>query len=178
MSTSVNHHEILNNYTASLLQGTLRFGSYPSSELVDALTTEYYTTFVDLTDQHDAPLVIATGIDYPYIVPSSVAILKCPTPDRTPGDVNAIRLIVQQCVNILKAGEKVYIHCRGGHGRSAVVAAIILIELGSDAAVVLRGVRASHRRRLVMDDKWRKLGAPQTNKQKQFVKDWVVGWKE
>lgn len=68
--------------------------------------------------------------------------------------------------------DKVYIHCRGGHGRAGLAAAIFIIlkskgNISSQNALNI--VYISHQKRPNMLKKWRKLGSPQTNKQKKFV---------
>lgn len=48
---------------------------------------------------------------------------------------------LRQALAALHAGGKVLVHCRGGLGRTGVVAASLLIELGEDPACALRRVR-------------------------------------
>jgi ADP-ribosyl-[dinitrogen reductase] hydrolase len=42
----------------------------------------------------------------------------------------------------LDAGERVLIHCRGGLGRTGLVAALILVERGAEPPAAIRRVRA------------------------------------
>jgi ADP-ribosyl-[dinitrogen reductase] hydrolase len=44
----------------------------------------------------------------------------------------------------LKAGKNVVVHCRGGRGRSGLLAARILVELGEDPEAAIKAVRASN----------------------------------
>lgn len=44
----------------------------------------------------------------------------------------------------LLAGKNVVVHCRGGRGRSGLLAARILVELGEDPIAALKAVRASN----------------------------------
>jgi protein-tyrosine phosphatase len=46
-------------------------------------------------------------------------------------------------MNVLLAGEKVVVHCRGGLGRSGIVAALLLIEAGMDSREAVDMVRAA-----------------------------------
>ena len=119
-----------------------RFGSYPSIELVETLTNDGFVLFIDLTDDHDEILIKEAGLNYPYVVSSSIEIIKSPKTDRTPGDVEIVRKIVSKCVDVLQLST----------GRSAVIAAIILIELGTANIDVLSFVNTAHSLRLVMCD--------------------------
>lgn len=171
-----NHHEIIADYTASLIGGSLCFGSYPSRELFDALVACGFTLFIDLTTVDDATLlIISQGFDYPYGIDNKeVSIKRYPIADRTPGTIEDARLIVASCMMKLDNGGKVYIHCRGGHGRSAMIAALIVVENGYSPMDAIATVKKAHHLRRVMNDKWRKLGAPQTISQKTFVKNWLT----
>jgi len=44
---------------------------------------------------------------------------------------------------LLRDGQKVLVHCRGGLGRAGTVAALLLVELGVDGADAVRRVRAA-----------------------------------
>jgi protein-tyrosine phosphatase len=73
---------------------------------------------------------------------------------------------------------RVYVHCRGGHGRSAVVVACMLRECGETAISALALVRASHAERTTMTTRMRTLGAPQNVKQQQFVQAFATGMED
>lgn len=57
----------------------------------------------------------------------------------------------------LQAGERILIHCRGGLGRTGLLAALILVERGSDPREAIRRVRAA------------RPGAIETTAQEQYV---------
>jgi ADP-ribosyl-[dinitrogen reductase] hydrolase len=44
----------------------------------------------------------------------------------------------------LKAGKNVVVHCRGGRGRSGLLAARLMVELGEEPAAALKAVRTSN----------------------------------
>jgi protein-tyrosine phosphatase len=56
------------------------------------------------------------------------------------------------------SGDKVYVHCQGGIGRTGTVIACLLVEEGEDAEVVL--------------DRLSERGSPETERQKRFVREW------
>jgi protein-tyrosine phosphatase len=136
------------------------------------LLTAGYTYFLDLTDEKDAKILEEKGrcqdisefqdkIRH-YNIPDR----RCPVTESDPTQ------FVRECVNILDAHQGVYIFCRGGHGRSALIAALVLIEKGVTNRDALRLIREAHGKRLVMEEKWRKMGAPQTTAQKSYVLSW------
>lgn len=67
----------------------------------------------------------------------------------------------------------VYIRCRGGHGRSGLAAACVLVQSGTPPDTALATVRASHATRPGLTRRMRTLGAPQNDKQRGFV--WEYG---
>lgn len=157
----------MNNFSCRVTK-TLRFGKYPTQDEVDLLINKGYIVFVDLTTPEEITW-------RPYSLPENIKQIKCPIDDRTPTARNTqkfnkmIRAVTKKCNKDFKT----YIHCRGGHGRSAMVAAIILLELedisGTEALEI---VRSAHQTRKIMEPKWRKMGAPQTASQKKFVREW------
>ena len=70
----------------------------------------------------------------------------------------------------LKNGEKIYIHCKGGHGRSGVVVACLLCNIFKiNPTKSIQLTNEYHNQRTDMKEKWRKIGSPQTAQQKTFV---------
>jgi len=94
------------------------------------------------------------------------------TDKRVPADMVNFYQFLKPVAQDILAGKKTYIHCRGGHGRSGLVAAVLLILcVNYNAEQALDLVYRAHQTRPNMNAKMRKLGAPQTAKQKQFVRD-------
>lgn len=58
----------------------------------------------------------------------------------------------------LDAGERIVLHCRGGLGRTGIVAALLLIEHGADPEAAIRQVRKA------------RPGAIETEKQEAYVR--------
>lgn len=107
----------------------------------------------------------------PYQTPETVQRINYPIPDQgTLPDNQALELThyLSQC---LLLGHKICIHCKGGHGRSALMAGLLL---GYNSALqpdqVLKQVREAHGRRIVMSPKWRRIGPPQTTQQKDQIR--------
>jgi predicted NAD-dependent protein-ADP-ribosyltransferase YbiA (DUF1768 family) len=142
------------------------FGSYPIQEQVDIFETTYGVRyFIDLTCTGEKKIT-------PYRTKHTY--IHYPIQDRrVPTDWKSFARFIIKTGDIIKnlpKGEKVYIHCKGGHGRSGVVVACLLCYLykmtPSDA---LSDTTIYHSHRKEMRDKWRKIGSPQTRSQKHFV---------
>jgi protein-tyrosine phosphatase len=141
------------------------FGSFPEQKVVEELEELGVRYFIDLTcDDEDKTVPYTTK--YMYI--------KYPIKDRNiPEDWKSFaQLIVKIChiLKNLKTTEKIYINCRGGHGRSGILVACILCyyyEISPEEA--LHQTTKCHSNRPVMRDKWRRLGSPQGKRQKDFV---------
>jgi predicted NAD-dependent protein-ADP-ribosyltransferase YbiA (DUF1768 family) len=147
------------------IEGKALFGSFPTQEQVTALEEMGVRSFFDLTSKEETKITPYTT-KYKYV--------RYPIQDRkTPRDwVSFARLIVDICKDIksLGEGEKVYIHCKGGHGRSGVIVACVLCHyLGIKPEEALELTNKYHADRPEMRDKWRKIGSPQGKRQKDFV---------
>ena len=140
------------------------FGSSPTQEFVDYLESELgIQYFVDLTYDNerniDAYTTKYNKIRYP------IKDQRIPT-----NQLEFCKLILRLC-DILKAGGKMYVHCKGGHGRSGVVVAGVLgvyHNVGSEEALEM--TYTFHQNRKVMRDRWRIIGSPQTYAQKEFIR--------
>jgi hypothetical protein len=85
-----------------------------------------------------------------------------PIPDKTaPPSRDAVLALTTQLANEISNGRSVAIHCRAGIGRSALLAACVLICLGFDAAVALDMIAEA-----------RGTEVPETEAQRQ----WVLGF--
>lgn len=141
------------------------FGSFPTQEAVNELESHGVNFFINLTYDHEKNITPYTT-KYTYI--------NFPITDRrVPTDWRSFSYFLIKISNIiknLKTGELIYIHCKGGHGRSGIVVACLLcyiFKISPEQA--LKHTTESHSKRIVMRDKWRKLGSPQTYQQKNFV---------
>ena len=141
------------------------FGSFLSQETVEMLENEGIRVFVDLTFHHERNI-------QPY--KTKYAYVPYPITDNGIPDtkITYSAFIVHLCdiISSLESSEKMYIHCKGGHGRSGMVVSSILMMLqGKSASEALESTRQYHQNRKKMRDKWRSIGSPQTFSQKMFI---------
>ena len=102
--------------------------------------------------------------------------LHYPITDRSvpiPKRLVSYRALIQKTVT----HPRVYVHCRGGHGRAGVVVACMLMYYGATSSSVLESVHEAHSIR-ILSRRLRKLGAPQNAKQKQYVHDFTMGMED
>jgi len=141
------------------------FGSFPTQDSVNELENEGVKYFVNLTHSHEKKIVAYntnyTQLNYPI------------TDRRTPTDIKSFSKFISQVSKIilnLEKGQKVYVHCKGGHGRSGIVVACLLCFIFNISPHdALKNTTKCHSKRSVMREKWRTLGSPQTLSQKNFV---------
>ena len=138
------------------------FGSYPTQDFVAHLQSEGFQYFIDLTEDDDKNIVKYTAehrIHYPI------------KDKDVPFDIQKFSAFILRLLALVENNNKIYIHCRGGHGRSGIVVACLMkLYYKIDADKALDLTYECHQKRRVMRDKWRKIGAPQTEHQKQFVR--------
>lgn len=160
--------------TSYFIKNKALFGSFPSQDTVEKLENIGVRYFVDLTFNGEK-YIEKYSTKYTYI--------HYPITDRhVPTDWKSYSqfiILLSRIITHLKRlregdeedHEKIYIHCRGGHGRSGVVVASLLCYLKNytpDEA--LDKTSKYHNNRRVMRDKWRKIGSPQTSSQKYFIR--------
>ena len=143
------------------------FGSFPSQEDVEYLESIGTLYFVDLT-MEDEKNTSPYTTNYNY--------MKYPIEDRQiPRRWHSFAKLILTLCNVIKNlqdGEKLYLHCKGGHGRSGIVVACILCcYLDIDPQEALKKTTECHAKRKVMRDEWRKMGSPQSFYQKNFVRN-------
>jgi len=154
------------NRASYFIKNKCLFGSYPTQENVLELENNNVKYFVDLTYSNEKKITKYTT-NYKYI---SYPIIDHQIPSN---NLSYSEFIIKLC-HIIKnecdENNKLYIHCRGGHGRAGVVVATLLIyilEISPEEGLKLTS--QYHSNRGVMKEKWRKLGSPQTTEQKNFV---------
>lgn len=114
-------------------------------------------------------------LDLPSINPSvtfdKLEIVDCNVTD----DIKILKFAIK-IVKLLEAGEKIYLHCWGGHGRAGTVFCIVLhLIYGMSAEDALNFCQRVHDTRQA----WVKVGSPQTAKQgdqvKNIIRDIIEG---
>lgn len=145
------------------------FGSYPTEEGVRELEEVGVRYFINLTCPEET-LITPYRTEYHQITYPIVD--RCAPMNR----VTFAKFLTQllHLIRQLPSGEKVYIHCKGGHGRAGLVVACLLCKLYAIGPVeALKLTSQCHDARPEMSTRMRKLGSPQTAAQKSFVREFM-----
>lgn len=151
--------------TSEFVKNKAYFGGYPTQDNVFTYEDLGFRYFVDLTCKGEKRIT-------PYTTKHNY--IHYPISDhRVPSEwMSFAKLIIRLSgiIRSLQCGEKMYIHCKGGHGRSGVVVACILCYLYKiTPSEAITKTTKYHNRRKGMREKWLKIGSPQTRSQKHFV---------
>lgn len=160
-------HPIPNSYW--VLPGRMLAGEYPGDHSsgsaiarVGAIESAGISRFVDLTEEEEGLLpydsFLATASHHRFPI-EDVSVPRAPSLVR-----NAIDLIDKAIAN----GEGVYIHCRGGIGRTGLIVGCWLAEHGHPGEAAL----------LRLEELWQECpksvytGSPETSAQRRYVSGW------
>jgi ribA/ribD-fused uncharacterized protein len=140
------------------------FGAYPTQKEIEDLENYNVRLFVNLTTEEENL----------YEYKSKYDIIKFPINDRDiPIDNYNFILLILFLENFVKEikNSKIYIHCKGGHGRSAMVSACLLCRLESiDPDKAIEIISESHSRRKNLKDKWKNKIFPNSRNQRYYLK--------
>jgi len=155
------------DYCSFFIRNKCLFGSYPSPDQVTELESIGVRYFVNLTHSGESKINV-------YVVGDTSTIINFPIDDGgIPLDDNVFARFIYGMCDIfdgLVGDDKIYVHCKGGHGRSGLVVACLIAKINSVSPKrALELTNIYHGDRRVMRPKWRHIGSPQTSKQKQFV---------
>lgn len=158
-------HIIKMDRSSFFIKDKALFGSFPTQDAVEELETTGVRYFIDLTHSHETKIV-------PY--ETRYTYISFPIPDRRiPVNILEFSSFIVKLSDIilgLGEGEIIYVHCKGGHGRSGVVVACLLSFLfNMEPSQALARTSIYHNNRKDMREKWRKIGSPQTYQQKKFI---------
>ena len=92
-----------------------------------------------------------------------IEFLSLPVPDRGVPATKVAADLISRLAGLVADGKTVAVHCRQGIGRSAVIAAGVLIALGADAEAAVRSVADA-----------RGCPVPETPEQRQWITDFAA----
>lgn len=142
------------------------FGGYPSEAWFQELIDFGITVFIDLT----TPLE-RKGLPFNYDFPSTIFY---PIRDNhIPSQTESFRRLVIKIADMVRSGrEKIYIHCKGGHGRSGLLIASLMCYLDElNPYEALDRTTFIHSIRKEMKNKYRDRRCPDNYQQQRFVID-------
>jgi hypothetical protein len=158
-----------------VVPGLLLAGEYPGARTKEearqklrAFINAGVNFFLDLTEESEglqpyAPLLLEEAEKRDR----RVTYRRLAIPDLNAPTIERMREIQQTINTALDAGQAVYVHCRGGIGRTGTVIGCYLVEQEVSGAEALAEIRRLRRR---TTDWWRK--SPETQAQEDFVRSW------
>jgi ADP-ribosylglycohydrolase/protein-tyrosine phosphatase len=157
--------------------GRLLVGEYPGSrsraDTMDRLKQVLaagITQFIDLTDAEELPSYEAL---LPFASPAGrrVQYMRETIPDHgVPGSQTTMERILETVRNAMAAGEVVYLHCRAGVGRSAMVAGCYFVDRGMTAAAALDALQKCWKQS-AKSQHW--VCVPETDDQYEYIREWA-----
>ncbi|HYB33576.1 MAG TPA: ADP-ribosylglycohydrolase family protein [Steroidobacteraceae bacterium] len=154
-----------------VLPGKLLAGEYPggvtpqqTQERLARVLAAGITYFLDLTHPGES-------VPYDHGLPLEIDYLRKPIPDHglpaEPGHMGETLLCLRQA---LRAGRVVYLHCRAGIGRTAMVAGCLLVEQGLSGDEALAELNRVWQQSARAED-W--PAVPETKEQADYVRQWT-----
>ena len=157
-----------------VLPGQLLAGEYPGGPAPEATRTRLQRLlavgiecFFDLTQ----PGEVAPRPPYEGELPAGVEYLRAPVADHAvPEERAQMAAILETLSRALGAGRPVYLHCRAGIGRTAMVAGCLLVERGMSGEEALSELNRLWQQSARAGE-WPSV--PETAEQTQYVRTWV-----
>lgn len=146
----------------------LLFGGYPTGCQVKYLKSIGVKYFIDLTTPYEKRKLST------YDYGENVVYVNFPIKDNfIPYDVNLFNeflIWLLFTISVMKENERMYIHCKGGHGRSGMIMCCILcnmFQLSPEKSI--EEVSQSHQERPLLSLKWKTRLCPSNDIQRMFI---------
>lgn len=155
-------------FCSDIYSGMAFFGGYPREHEFHELLMNHVSTFVDLTTPFERTLLpfVYENRCPPWAQYINFPILDNKTPKNRTGFISLVRHLAE----LVRNKKKIYIHCKGGHGRSGILVSSLLSYLHNippDRAIQL--CTFFHAKRPNLKTKWKHITCPQKLQQQQFV---------
>lgn len=159
-------------FCSSFLYDQAYFGGYPSRENFQELIENDFIYFIDLTTLRERKRL---EYDYSLEIPKykNLFYINFSIIDN---NIPSSQVLFLEFINflkdIIKTKKKIYIHCKGGHGRSSLVVASLLCHLYLYPPHKAFGLTKNfHEQRNNLKEKYRGILCPQLYSQRKFIMD-------
>ena len=160
----------------SCLNDKIYFGPFPNQLMIDRLMDEKFDLIVNLTKQDECLFSNKDEIkednkDKEIYKISPKKYLEFPIKDNgTPDCSMSYCSFIISLKKEYHLGKKIYIHCRGGHGRSSMMCVSLLSYIFHyDLKKSIEHVNKSHTDRVILRSRWKKLNSPFNYNQYLFL---------
>ena len=157
-----------------LVSEQIMFGWYPgspddnspTSNSIEAILKTERDVFVNVTSVPERSCYTNYVPNVLQSVPNPIFLYYPINDSQIPEDMDSFRKFIALLHVLIKSEKKLYVHCRGGHGRSAIVCACLLIDMGYSTDEALRLISEAHKTRTYIPD----YPCPQTPQQADFIR--------
>lgn len=147
------------------------FGGYPNQdEFRDLIEKMHIEEFIDFTTLKERQNLV---YNYEFDIPKFHGISYynyCILDNKIPYCTHSFLKFIIEIGNRIREGKRIYIHCKGGHGRSTLFVACILMYLNSySKETSLQYTKKFHRERKNLKEKYKHIDVPQSILQRNYV---------
>jgi len=160
----------LYDWVSCLIPDRFYFGPFPNQRMMNRLAGNGFNVIVNLT--HTGEQELYRIVDAPPGFPERpVEIISYPIDDHSiPNSPETYCKLITTIKERYLSGKKIYLHCRGGHGRSSMVAvSAIYTILPYEFHEAVSYVNECHLLRPNLRAKWKKKRSPFNTTQYQFL---------
>lgn len=148
------------------------FGCYPNEQQFNELVREGFTYFVDLTTLRERRIF---AFDYSLHIPKHQGLFYLNfsiIDNNVPVNQELFLEFISFLTSLIQQNKKIYIHCKGGHGRSSLIVASLLCNLFLYTPTKAFSLtKACHEKRADLKDKYRGMSCPQLYSQRKYIMD-------
>jgi protein-tyrosine phosphatase len=156
--------ENIYDWISCLIPDKLYFGPFPNQNMIDELFNKKFDIIVNLTMDNEN---IFTDNDLKdetqtYRVPKNKYISYQIKDNDVPECPLSYCSFITKLKKLYFSDKKIYIHCRGGHGRSGMVSVSLLLSIFSEKNIkeIIENVNQSHIDRIILRKKWKNKKTP------------------
>lgn len=154
------HYDYLYDWISCLVPNSIYFGPYPSQCMINELEKNKFDIIVNLTE-HSIMYQVSTS-----------TLIHYPVCDNSfPNNISSYINLIISLKNLFNKGNKIYIHCRGGHGRSSMVCVSLMYILVPSYQLyeTISYVNRCHLSRVNLRERWKKRKSPFNIEQYRFL---------
>ena len=166
--------ENIYDWISCLIKDKLYFGPFPNQNMIDSLFKENFDFIINLTmDNENIFVDFNESKDdiQTYRVPKNKYISYQIKDNDTPECPLSYSSFIIKLKKLYLTDKKIYIHCRGGHGRSGMVSVSLLLSIFLDKNIkeIIEIVNQSHIDRIILRKKWKNKKTPFNYNQYMFL---------
>ena len=158
------------DFCSPFLSDIAYFGGYPNKENFNELIGCGFEYFIDLTTLRERQRL---EFDYSMIIPKykNLYYINFSIIDNNiPTNQKSFLELVNYLKNIIEQKKKIYLHCKGGHGRSSLLVASLLCYIYlCTPHKAFHLTKMFHERRHNLKEKYRGILCPQLYSQRKFI---------